>query len=54
MTKYEITFLRGRKTGSHIEIVETISAEDSEAAVDKAIARAKEAGWHVDRVKQID
>jgi hypothetical protein len=52
--KYEITFLRGRRSGSYIEIIEMVSAEDSEEAVEKAIKKATENKWHVEKVKEIE
>ena len=54
MTKYEITYLRGRRSGSYIEILEIVEAESSEEAVDKALAKAEKVKWHVERVRQIE
>ena len=51
--KYRVTFLRGRRNGSHIEILEIVEAQDSEEAVNKALEIAKTARWHIERIERV-
>lgn len=52
--KYTLTFLRGRKEGSHVEILEIVEACDAEQALSIAFAIANKAGWHVEKVERKD
>lgn len=53
LAKYRVTFLRGRRNASHIEILEIVEAQNSEEAVNKALQIAQTAKWHVEKVERI-
>ena len=50
--KYAVTFLRGRKEGSHVKLLEIVDASDIEQALDVAFCIAKRTGWHVEKVER--
>lgn len=52
-TRYKALFLRGRRTGSYIEILEIIEAEDAEEAVRLALDIAEKAKWHLEKVERM-
>lgn len=52
--KYRVTFLRGRRSGSYIEILEIVEAEDAEEALNIALDMSKRARWHVERVERMN
>ena len=54
MAKYKVLFLRGRRSGSHIEILEIVDAEDAEAAVNEALQVAGKVKWHVEKVERMN
>jgi hypothetical protein len=52
--KYKVTFLRGRKEGSHVEISETVEAKNAEEALEVAFRIAEKAKWHVEKLARMD
>ena len=50
---YKVTFLRGRREGSHIEISEIVDARDTKEAVDIALKIAETARWHIEKVERV-
>jgi len=53
--KYRVTFLRGRRNGSHIEILEIVEARDAEEALDIAFEISQKAKkWHIEKVERMN
>ena len=52
--KYKVTFLRGRREGAHIEILETVEAKDAKEALSVAFSIAEKTKWHVEKLERMD
>ena len=53
MAKFRLTLLRGRRTGSYIEIIEFVEVESIEQAVNEALEIAKRNKWHIEKVERV-